>query len=142
MKSLCWPSAHLRTHCSGKRGQGLGCPQKSQVPQVTSLPSVAAAWGFLGGSDSKESACNAGYLSSIPGSGRSPGEGTGNPLQSFCLENSMDRGSWLHWPLRYPHPQPIFLWRHLDRPTDPMILGPQPLWIPLRGVMPAWQNQP
>ena len=41
----------------------------------------------------KESACNvAGALSSIPGSGRSPGEGNGNPLQYSCLENSMDRG--------------------------------------------------
>ena len=42
----------------------------------------------------KESACNAGDLGSIPGSGRSPGEGTGNPLQYSCLENSMDRGTW------------------------------------------------
>ena len=51
-------------------------------------------WDFLGGSDSKESACNAGDLGSIPGLGRSPGEGDGNPLQYSCLENSMDRGSW------------------------------------------------
>ena len=50
--------------------------------------------GFAGGSDSKESACNAGDLGSIPGSGRSPGEGNGNPLQYSCLENSMDRGAW------------------------------------------------
>ena len=42
-----------------------------------------------GGSDSKESACNAGDLGLIPGSGRSPGEGKGNPLQSSCLENFM-----------------------------------------------------
>ena len=47
-----------------------------------------------GGSDGKEAACNAGDLGSIPGSGRSPGEGNGNPLQYFCLENSMDRGAW------------------------------------------------
>ena len=46
------------------------------------------------GSDDKESACNAGDLGSIPGSGRSPGGGNGNPLQYSCLENSMDRGSW------------------------------------------------
>ena len=51
-------------------------------------------WGFPGGSDSKESACNAGGPSSIPGSGRSPREGNGNPLQYSCLENSMDRGAW------------------------------------------------
>ena len=47
-----------------------------------------------GGSDSKESACNAGDPGSIPGSGRSPGVGNGNPLQYSCLENSMDRGDW------------------------------------------------
>ena len=49
---------------------------------------------FPGGSDSKASACNAGDPSSIPGLGRSPGEGNGNPLQYSCLENPMDRGAW------------------------------------------------
>ena len=43
--------------------------------------------------DSKESACNAGDLGSIPGSGRSPGEGNVNPFQYSCLEKSMDRGA-------------------------------------------------
>ena len=47
-----------------------------------------------GGSDGKESACNEGNLGLIPGSGRSPGEGHGNPLQYSGLENSMDRGAW------------------------------------------------
>ena len=50
-----------------------------------------------GGSDGKESACNAGDTGdedSIPGSGRSPGGGHGNPLQYSCLENPMDRGAW------------------------------------------------
>ena len=47
--------------------------------------------GFLGGSDGRESACNAGDLGSILGLGRSSGEGNGNPLQYSCLENSMDR---------------------------------------------------
>ena len=47
-----------------------------------------------GGSDDKESACRAGDPGSIPGSGRSPEEGNGNPLQFSCLENSMDRGAW------------------------------------------------
>ena len=42
----------------------------------------------------KESACNAGDLGWIPGLGRSPGEGNGNPLQYSCLENPMDRGAW------------------------------------------------
>ena len=46
---------------------------------------------FLGGSDSKESACSAGDPGSIPGSGRSPGEENGNSLQYSCLENPMDR---------------------------------------------------
>ena len=46
--------------------------------------------GFCGGSDGKASACNPGDPGSIPGSGRSPGEGNGNPLQYSCLENSMD----------------------------------------------------
>ena len=49
---------------------------------------------FRGGSDGKESACNAGDLGLIPGLGRSPGEGDNYPLQYFCLENSMDRGVW------------------------------------------------
>ena len=42
----------------------------------------------------KESACNAGALGLIPGSGRSPGEGNGNPLHCSCLGNPMDRGTW------------------------------------------------
>ena len=46
------------------------------------------------GSDSKESACNAGDQGSIPGSGRPPGEGNGSPLQCSCLENPMNRGAW------------------------------------------------
>ena len=50
--------------------------------------------GFPGGSDDKESACHTGYLGSIPGSGRSYGEGNGYPLQYSCLENSMDREAW------------------------------------------------
>ena len=47
-----------------------------------------------GGSEVKASACNAGDLGSIPGSGRSPGEGNGNPFQYSCLENPMDGGAW------------------------------------------------
>ena len=47
-----------------------------------------------GGAISKESACNAGDLGLIPGSGRLPREGNGNPLQYSCLENPMDRGAW------------------------------------------------
>ena len=50
--------------------------------------------GFPGGSDGKVSACNAGDQGLIPGLGRSPKEGNGNPLQYSCLENSMDGGAW------------------------------------------------
>ena len=50
--------------------------------------------GFPGGSDGKEYTCDIGDPGSIPGVGRCPGEGNGNPLQYFCLENSMDRGAW------------------------------------------------
>ena len=50
--------------------------------------------GFPGGSVGKESACNAGELGSVPGLGRSPGEGNSNPLQYSCLGNPMDRGVW------------------------------------------------
>ena len=53
-------------------------------------------WGFPGGSEVKASARNAGDPGSIPGSGRSPGEGNGNPLQYSYLGNPMDRGAW--WP--------------------------------------------
>ena len=57
------------------------------------VPSLTCTDGSVG----KESACNAGDLGSIPGLGRSPGEGihwSGNPLQDYCLENPMDRGAW------------------------------------------------
>ena len=50
--------------------------------------------GFPGDPDGKESACNAGDPCSVPGLGRSPVEGNGNPLQDSCLENPTDRGAW------------------------------------------------
>ena len=50
--------------------------------------------GISGGAEVKVSACNVGDLGSIPGLGRSPGEGNGNPLQYSCLENPMDGGAW------------------------------------------------
>ena len=52
------------------------------------------SYGFPGGSEDKASACKAGDPGSIPGLGRSPGEGNGNPLQYSSLENPMDRGAW------------------------------------------------
>ena len=51
--------------------------------------------GFPGSSVGKESACDVGDVGSIPGSGRSPGKGNGNPFQYSCLENPMNRGAWL-----------------------------------------------
>ena len=64
------------------------------------VPSLLFTWGqtmvddFPGGLDSKASVYNAGDPGSSPGLGRSPGEGNGNPLQYYCLENPMDRGAW------------------------------------------------
>ena len=58
------------------------------------LSNFNVALGFLGSSEGKESTCNAGDLGSIPGLGRSPGEGNGNPLQYSCLVNSKDRAAW------------------------------------------------
>ena len=111
----CWPfmytapgtQLHSDTH-KGGRSEG-------KKPQITSTFSktdknertqeevlVNVTWsGFLYahrlpcGSDGKESACGTGDLGSIPGWGRSPGEGSGYPLQYSCLKNSMDRGTWL-----------------------------------------------
>ena len=62
------------------------------------FPIIYPYMGFLGGSDGKESACNAGDPSLIPGLERSPGDGNGNPLQYFSLENSMNIGfsPWGH----------------------------------------------
>ena len=57
------------------------------VPFENKLIMVQSISGFPGGSDGKESPCNAGDLGSIPGLGRSPGGGHGNPLQRSCLEN-------------------------------------------------------
>ena len=63
-------------------------------PPPSSLP-IPSLWvSFPGGSDGKESACNAVDPGSISGSGRSPGEGNGNPLQYPSLENSTDGGVW------------------------------------------------
>ena len=62
--------------------------------RVGQIERVALNWGFPGGSDGKESACSAGDMGSISGSGRSSGEGNGYPFQYSCLENLMDRGAW------------------------------------------------
>ena len=57
-------------------------------------PALCCLQGFPSGSEGKAAACNEGDPGSIPGSGRSPGEGNGNPLQFSCLENPMEGGAW------------------------------------------------
>ena len=78
------------------------CPLKIQMLEPYPLKTMILGggafgrsfWDFPGRSDSKVSVYNAGGLGSIPGLGRFPGEGNGNPLQYSCLENPMDRGAW------------------------------------------------
>ena len=64
------------------------------MPIMTFIHPLRSLEGFPGGSEIKASAHNVGDPGSIPGSGRSPGEGNGNPLQYSCFENPMDRGGW------------------------------------------------
>ena len=61
---------------------------------LSKLSSIPSFKDFPSGSDGKESAWNAGTVGCIPASGRSPGEGNGNPLQYSCLGNTMDREAW------------------------------------------------
>ena len=61
---------------------------------MTFVFSTGILWGFPGAHSGKETACQAGDGSSIPGLGRSSGEGNGNPLQCSCLENPTDGGAW------------------------------------------------
>ena len=72
-----------------------GVQQNDSVIRVCVCVCVSLCMGFPGGSDGKESVCNAGDTGSIPGWGISPGEGNGNPLQYAWMENPMDRGAWL-----------------------------------------------
>ena len=65
------------------------------IPPRLQLDVNPSLMGFPGSSAGKESTCNARDPGSIPGSGRSPGEGYDYPLQYSCLETSMDRGAWL-----------------------------------------------
>ena len=76
-------------------GKTIALIRRTFVGKVMSLLlNMLSRLDFLGGSDSKASVYNVGDLGSIPGSGRSPGEGNGNPLQYYFLENPMDRGAW------------------------------------------------
>ena len=63
----------------------------SECQQVVA---VIGTWGYPSGSSVKNAPANVGDMGLIPGLGRSPGEGNGNPLQRSCLENTMGRGAW------------------------------------------------
>ena len=78
--------AEARVKRSAQRGDAL----RVEVGWFPKGASQGLPGGFPGGSEVKVSACNVGDPGSIPGSGRSPGEGNGNPLQSSCLESPMD----------------------------------------------------
>ena len=69
-------------------------PHKSNHLKLDNLHAIKNILGFPSGSNGEASACNAGDLGSVPGLGRSPGEGNGNSLQYSCLEKSMDGGAW------------------------------------------------
>ena len=78
-----------------------GCSDDTSKESEPSQDSLLIIWrkqiaplGFPGGSDSKASVCHAGDPVSIPGLGRSPGEGNGSPFQYSCLENPMDSRAW------------------------------------------------
>ena len=87
---ISWPSAMKKWHFNS----ALSLFSTFSILNEVLNDRIKVKEGFLGGSDSKESAWNAGDLGSIPGSGRTPGEGHGNPLHYSCLENPMDRGAW------------------------------------------------
>ena len=93
--SLSWESGLVPLSPSSSPPPSPGAPSHS--PLLFQL-SVSMAFGdyvdFPGGSDGEASVYNAEDRGSIPGSGRSPGEGNGNPLQYSCLENLMDGGAW------------------------------------------------
>jgi len=91
---------HTHTHTATRGRICLQCRRSwfnywaVKIPWRRDMLPTAVLMGFLGGSDGKESTCNAGDLGSIPGLGRSPGGGHGNLLQYSCLENSNGKGAW------------------------------------------------
>ena len=76
------------------KNEGSGRDEQDRTHNFFFWPYPTACGGFPRGSVGKESTCNAGDPGLIPGWGRSPGEGNGNPLQYSCLENPRDRGAW------------------------------------------------
>ena len=93
--SHCMNCVQTPVHTKPTAHRWLHAEAAIRPPELTYLITKGLhPWGFHGGSDGKECACNAGDAGSIPGSGRSPGEGKGCSLQYSCLENPMDRGAW------------------------------------------------
>ena len=88
-KMVSWPVIMIPTCMNYLKA---GVPEKEHG--ATTINQLGKFGRDPGGSEGKASACNAGDLGSIPGSGRSPGEGNSNPLQYSCLENPMDREAW------------------------------------------------
>ena len=84
----------MRKQCKQWQTLFSWAPKSLQVVTAAMKLEDACSLNFPSGSEVKASACNAGDLGLIPGSGRSPGEGNGNPLQYSCLENTMDGGAW------------------------------------------------
>ena len=105
-RGACKPASRLwnsmgRGQAGGRRGGPVCTPRWGTTGVTTTLDQPSRTqyspnvWGgFPGGSEVKASARSAGDLSLIPGSGRSPGKGNGNPLRDSCLGNPMDRGTW------------------------------------------------
>ena len=91
-------SGHWQTPFSLPLSSGLSSPlfltQGFSIRSPSRAEQLLFIMGFPGSSDGREPACNSEDPGSIPGLGRSPGEGQGNPLQYSCLENPMDRGAW------------------------------------------------
>ena len=122
-----WPWCHLCITCYHR-------PSESLIMLFS--PPVE---GFLRGSDGKASVYNAGDPGSIPGLGRSPGEGNGNPLQYYCLENPMDgRACWsaVHGVARSQTRLSNFTfthWRRKWQPTPVFLPGESQGWRSLVG---------
>ena len=95
-----WLGSEKHTSLTAVGKHCLACSPESRLWwRDQSAECIRGALSFPCSSLDKQSACSAGDLGSIPGLGRSPGEGNGNPLHYPCLENLMDRGAW--WAVVY-----------------------------------------